>query len=403
MFIANQKRLSVLIGAESLYIRRSGVGRMTVEIARAALQAPGIDRVELLLGETVANASVLERLTDEGIESVLNPGAWRQARPWRIAVGQLPGVQALRRLKNGGLARKVRRLARESGQRLVYHEPNMITQPICVPTVATINDLSWRHHPAWHPADRLAWIDRNINRTLREATRFVAISEFTKDAVIQEFGIGAERIDVVPLAPAPGFVPIGRDAAAASLAQYGLLDRSYVFSTSTIEPRKNFDRLLAAYLQLPAALRAQAPLVIAGGRGWGEALTRPDAQRAIASGSVRMLGHVPDEDLPVLCARAAMFAYVSLYEGFGLPVVEAMATGTAVLASETTAVGELAAGAAVLVDPRDVADMALKLQEILEDHALAERLRNTSVARAAQYSWGKTIMRLQQSWRRALD
>jgi glycosyltransferase involved in cell wall biosynthesis len=394
-------RLSILIGAESLYSTRSGVGRMTLEIARAAQQAGDIDRVELLFGEILADASLLDRLTDDGIQSALEQPP-PKPRPWRIAVGRLPGVQRLRQIKHGGLNRKVRRLARETGRRLVYHEPNMITTPISLPTVVTMSDLSWYHHPAWHPVERMQWIERNLARTLRDASRFVAISEFTKCAVVKELGIPADRVDVVPLAPSTVFQPVDRPDAAPTLARYGLTDRSYVFSISTIEPRKNFDRLLTAYLQLPAGLRSRMPLVIAGGQGWGDVLTRPDAQHAIRTGMVRMLGHVPDADLPLLCARAGVFAYVSLYEGFGLPVVEAMAAGAPVLASATTAVGELAAGAAILVDPLDTDDMALKLQQILEDEDLADDLRLRGLEQAAQYSWMRTIDHLAASWRHAL-
>jgi alpha-1,3-rhamnosyl/mannosyltransferase len=376
---------------------------MTLEIARAAQQALEIERVALLLGDNLVSTSILEELSDEGLHARQDDNAPAKIRPWRVAIGQVPGVQALRRLKNGSLGHKIKGLNRESGKRLVYHEPNMIAQALAVPTVVTMNDLSWVHHPNWHPKERLDWIERNIARTLRQATRFVAISEFTKAAMIGEFCISADRIDVVPLAPASEFVPVGRDAGAAVLHRYGLTDRQYVFSTSTLEPRKNFDRLLAAYLRLPERLRQRVPLVIAGGQGWGDVLNRADAQRAIAGGMVRMLGHVPDGDLPTLCARASVVAYVSLYEGFGLPAVEAMATGVAVLASETTAVGELAFGAAALVNPLDVVGMAARLQEILEDEEFCNGLRVASLERAVQYSWDKTITQLQLSWRRALD
>lgn len=395
----DDRPVSVLLGAESLIAQRSGIGRMTLEIARAAQLSARVDRVELLLRETFTSASAIDRLTEDGFDMrapVVTP------RPLRIAIGRVPGVQALRRAKNGGLTRKVRRLARETGRRVVYHEPNMITQPINLPTVVTINDLSWLHYPAWHPAERLDWINANLERTLRQARRFVAISEFTKGAVMRDLGIPMDRVDVVPLAPASDFQPVSQQDAAALLERYGLEDRRFIFSISTIEPRKNFDRLLTAYLQLPAAVRSRVPLVIAGGKGWGDVLTRPSAQHALRVGMVRMLGHVPDADLPVLCGRAGVFAYVSLYEGFGLPVVEAMATGTAVLASETTAVGELAAGAAMLVNPFNTDSMAEKLLLLIQDGDLAERLRIAGLARAAQYSWGHTIDRLAGSWRRAL-
>ena len=392
-------KISVLIGAESLASRRSGVGRMTLEIARAARSSAAIDQLGLLLAQGLAGPEVLDGLDDP--IAMPSPAA-PVPIPWKVAVGRVPGVQTLRRLKHGGLNRKVRDLARTCGGRLVYHEPNMITRPVSLPTVVTMNDLSWHHEPSWHPAERLQWIDRNLQATLRQARRFVAISQFTKDAVVRDLGIAAGMIDVVPLAPAEEFRPVSAEAAAAALAQYGLADRSYVFSISTIEPRKNFDRLLTAHLRLPAALRRQAPLVIAGGKGWGSVLARPEADAAIRDGTVRLLGHVSDAELVALCSRAAAFAYVSLYEGFGLPVVEAMAAASPVLASNTTAVGELAAGAALLVDPLDEVAISEGLRQLIEDPALAERLRQQGQARAAEYSWQRTIDTLVVSWRKAL-
>lgn len=391
-----------MIGADSLYGRRSGVGRMTLEIALAAQASSSIERVELLVGNGIRNASIVARLGDESIEHELNRQPFVTPKPIRIAIGKIPGVQALRRLKQGTLKQKIRRLSIETGRRLVYHEPNMIVQPVNLPTVSTVNDLSWHHEPSWHPAERLRWIEANIGRTLDRAQRFVVISEFTRQAFIQAFSIPANRIDVVALAPALSFQPISKIDAAGVLSQYQLGDRSYILSISTIEPRKNFDRLLTAYLQIPKRLQDKIPLAIAGGQGWGDVLVLPAAAQAIRTGRVRMLGHVPDADLPVLCARAAVFAYVSLYEGFGLPVVEAMATGTAVLASSTTAVGELATGAAVLVDPLDVDDISLGLENLIRDHELNTTMQASALQRASLYTWDKTIKQLTESWRLAL-
>ena len=392
-------KLSVLIGAESLASRRSGVGRMTLEIARAARDSAAIEQVTLLLAEGLAPADVLDHLDDP----IAGPRPVQPVPiPWKVALGRVPGVQTLRRIKHGGLNRKIRDIARSGGGRLVYHEPNMIARPVALPTVVTMNDLSWHHAPSWHPAERLHWIDRNLKATLRQASRFVAISQFTKDAVVRDLGVPANRIDVIPLAPAQDFQPVSLEAAAGALARYELADHGYVFSISTIEPRKNFDRLLAAHLHLPPALRRRAPLVSAGGKGWGSVLARPEADAAIRDGTVRLLGHVSDSDLVALCSRAAAFAYVSLYEGFGLPVVEAMATASPVLASSTTAVGELATGAALLVDPLDEDAITEGLRRLIEDTGLAEHLRQTGLARAAEYSWTRTINTLTLSWRQAL-
>ena len=260
-------QLSVLIGADSLAIRRSGVGRMTLEIARAARASAAIDYTGLLLAHGVESIDVIDHLDDDPIAHPRIPH--RDPVPWKVAVGRIPGVQFLRQIKHGGLNRTIRKTAAAHQGRLVYHEPNMIARPIRLPTVVTINDLSWHHEPSWHPTERLQWIDRNLRTTLRRARRFVAISQFTKDAVVRELGVAADRIDVIPLAPAEEFRPLSALEAAPTLARFDLTDQSYVFSISTLEPRKNFDRLLAAHLLLPRELRRKAPLVIAGGKGVG--------------------------------------------------------------------------------------------------------------------------------------
>ena len=393
-------KLSVLIGAESLMLTRSGVGRMTFEIARAAWLSPEVATLTLLLEQSLSPVDSIDMLDHQALGTALPPPT---PIPWKVALGRVPGVQTLRRIKHGGLNRRLRELARQSGDRLVYHEPNMIARPIALPTVVTINDLSWHHQPGWHPSERLRWIHRNLPGTLRRARRFVAISQFTKDGAVRDLGVPAERVDVVPLAPAAEFAPVAAAAAAAVLQRFDLVDRSYVFSTSTLEPRKNFDRLLAAHGALPPRLRARAPLVIAGGKGWGDVLSHPQASAAIRDGSVRLLGHVTDADLVPLCARAAVFGYVSLYEGFGLPVVEAMAAGTPVLASSTTAVGELAGDAALQVDPEDTAAISAGLGRLLTDPALSEQLRQAGLAHAAGFTWQRTLACLLASWSRALE
>lgn len=386
-------QLRVLIGADSLLSARSGVGRMTLEIIRAAQQHPGIAQANLL---------VRNEIMDAGRAQSLDTHEVRPPIPWKVMVGQVPGVQVLRLIKNGTIRRHVAALANQSAAPLIYHEPNMIVRRLRLPTVSTMNDLSWHHEPAWHPKERLIWIDRNLGDTLRRARRFIAISQFTKDAVVRELGVPADRVDVVPLAPAPGFRPMTAEAAAAVLARHGLVDRGYILSVSTLEPRKNFDRLLHAYLSLPPLLRARNPLVIAGGKGWGSVMARPEADAALHDGSLRLLGHIDDDDLLALTARARVFAYVSLYEGFGLPVVEAMAAGCPVVASSTTAVGEVAADAARLVDPLDEASIADGLRAVLEDPAVADRLRLAGLARAAGFTWAATTDHLVTSWRRAL-
>lgn len=396
---------SAVIGANSLRGQRSGIGRMTLEIIQAVRHRPEIAGLDLLLGgQLYDTGAVLERIA-AGLEPTLAHSTRVQTALLHLKrpLADVPGVQAARRMKHRyGQRLRLAALRAMGGGRVVYHEPNMIPDPFDGTIVITMNDLSWHHLPEYHPRERLQWIDNHLRRTLDETARFVAVSHFTAGALAQEFGVPEERIDVVPLAASPAFRPASHEEAAPVLHRHGLADRSYVLSVSTLEPRKNFDRLVAAHALLPKALRQRFPLVIVGGAGWGTTLANPVAEAARADGTLRLLGHVPDDELIPLYARAATFAYVSIYEGFGLPVIEAMATGVPVLASSTTATGETAGDAAALADPMDVDAMAGALRRLLEDADYAETLRMRGLQRASEFTWNRTASGLIASWSRAL-
>lgn len=390
--------LSLLLGADSLLARRSGIGRVTVELAIALRRARQIAALRLWVGERLRDNAFLEAvLADDRALSAPRP------RPVRIAIGRLPGVQSLRtRLRQRAMRDELASLSALGGGRLVYFETNMIVKPFDGATVTQIHDLSWLHHRELHPAERISWIERNLPRTLRQARRFVAVSAFTADAFARDCGVGRDRIDVVPNAVGDAFHPVSKAAAAPILAARGLTDRSFILSVSTLEPRKNFDRLLAAHRALPPSLRARMPLVIAGGAGWGVTLANAAAEAARRDGTLMLLGHVPDDELVALTARARAYAYVSLYEGFGLPVLEAMAAATPVVASATTATGETAGDAALPVDPEDVGAITAALRRVIEDDALVEDLTARGLRRAAEFSWDHSAALLGDVWSRAL-
>ena len=244
------------------------------------------------------------------------------------------------------------------------------------PAVMCVYDLAYRLRPAEVPWQQRAYMGAVMGPALRQAAAVLVISKTTRDDLLSCYPIpGLERkVTVIPLGVTPlppaGLLPPG-------------LEPGYILAVSTIEPRKNYPRLLAAYRQLRARMDVP-PLVIAGRPGWAYG----DTLRQIAAEpGVRYVGHVDAADLSALYESAAVLAFPSLYEGFGLPLVEAMAYGVPCVVSSVGALPEVANGAAVLVDPEDVGSIAGGLERLLADASLREKLGAAGRRRAADFTW----------------
>lgn len=265
-----------------------------------------------------------------------------------------------------------------------------------VHTVVTIHDLGYLAFPEMHPFARRLELHLTTRWCTRAAWRLIAISQATRNDLIAHYGAAPEKIRVVYHGLGPAFRPVTNpDLIAATRSRYGL-GPAYFLYVGTIQPRKNLTRLIDAFAQARAAgMRVEQPgnpsllpqLVIAGKQGW---MTTAIEQRAAAAGvaeHVRFTGYVDDADLPALLSDALALVFPSLYEGFGMPVLEAMACGTPVLTSCTSALPEVAGDAALLVDPHDTATLATGLTRLATDAALREELSGRGVVRARQFTW----------------
>jgi alpha-1,3-rhamnosyl/mannosyltransferase len=382
--------LRVGLNAAALAVPRTGIGNYIVHL-QAALAANG--DVEL--------RTFVDGHWHEGVAAASRPIA-RGAAAHRLRNLAKPLLPLLRRWRH---AQQQRAFARGAARHAidVYHEPNYVPFEVDVPTVITVHDLSWLRHPETHPPDRVRWLMRAMPAAIGRAAAIIVDSEFTRSELQAAFAESADRLHTVHLGVDPSFRPRDATATAAALARLGLAHGRYVLSVGTLEPRKNIGHVLDAYARLPARLRDRYALAVAGAPGWrAHRLTR-QLRALAASGHVRFLAGVTQEDLPIVYAGAAAFVFPSLYEGFGLPPLEAMASGVPVLVSQCTALPEVVGDAAVMLDPQRSDLTAQRIEALLDDPALAATLRERGLKRAAQLTWASCAQNTIAVYRVALQ
>jgi glycosyltransferase involved in cell wall biosynthesis len=255
-----------------------------------------------------------------------------------------------------------------------------------VPALTTVYDLTTFRRDIALP--RGAALERlTLPLAVRRASALLAISAATRDDLVARFPSAAPKTHVTELAADPVFGD-GDPAADAEVVRRHGLDKPYVLALGTLEPRKNLPRLIEAFAGLDPQLRAAHELVLVGGSGWADG--EIDASIARHRDVVRALGYVEDGDLPALYRRAALFAYPSLFEGFGLPVLEAMTAGTAVLTSDVSSLPEVGGDAVAYADPLSVEAIGAQLDALLRAPGERERLAAAGRERSHRFSWKRT-------------
>lgn len=271
--------------------------------------------------------------------------------------------------------------------------------------VATVHDTIPLINSEWHQRTAVARHMQKFHQIARYASRLIADSNNTRCDIINLLGVAPERIDVVPLAAGPEFQPpasADRAVYLHTLARYGLTEGEYLLSLGTIEPRKNVVRLAEGFkAALERAPALTTRLVLAGGKGWKTEPIERGLRELGLGDRLLMLGRAPQEDLPALLHGARAVGYVSLYEGFGLPPLEAMACGTPVIASNTSSIPEVVGDAGLLVDPYDVGAISTALGRAMADDALRAELAARSLRQAARFSWTRTAELTMDTYRRA--
>jgi glycosyltransferase involved in cell wall biosynthesis len=302
---------------------------------------------------------------------------------WQMRRSRLPGSRPLLRIP---WEQGLQPLAlRRAGVDLLHAPVNI--GPLVRPCrlVVTVHDLSFVLYPETFPPMQRLYQRTMARWTARHADRIVAVSESTRADLVRYFHVPAERVTVVPNGVDPAFRPLPPAEIDAFRRRRGLPER-FLLSVGTVQPRKNIPRLLEALARVPGA----PPLVLCGGRGWYYDAIYATIERLELADRVHLAGFVPQAELPLWYNAATCFVCPSLYEGFGFPVLEALACGTPAIVSRASSLPEVAGDAAILVDPQDVEGLAVALARVLQQPDVAASLRAAGPRQAARFPWPRT-------------
>jgi glycosyltransferase involved in cell wall biosynthesis len=289
-------------------------------------------------------------------------------------------------------------LERYLGHLDLVHAPSLVYPPSRAPLVATVHDLTVLKYPGAFPRKWRYFHTRGLKLILRHAKVILCDSRSTYEDLCSLTGDRDPRMRVVPLGVSPP-ADVGEEEVERILDKHGL-DEGYILFVGTLEPRKNLSRLAAAYTAMGEEEKERSgELVLVGAAGWMEG---KELSRLRAQPGVRWVDFLPRDELEALYRGAAIFVYPSLYEGFGLPVLEAMARGLPVVTSQTSSMREVGEGAALLVDPTDEREMRRAIERLVGDEGLREELIAKGRERAAEYTWGRTAELTLQAYRDVL-
>jgi glycosyltransferase involved in cell wall biosynthesis len=270
------------------------------------------------------------------------------------------------------------------------------TAPVAcsVPIVASVHDISYLEHPEYFTRFRSTQLRMTVASTVRRAARVLAPSEFSRRAIINAYGLDDEKVVAIPNAVSSTFRPVQREAAANWVRANHQIPSPFILTVGDLQPRKNhlgliraFEEVLRAHPQLPHRL------VMVGKEAWHGPAVRRAAEKSPVRDRIHFTGWVSDDDLRQFYGACDMLAFPSFYEGFGLPILEAMACGRAVACSNTSAMPEVANAAALLFDPRSTQEIARAISDLLLDPQLRVRMERLGAHRATLFSWNRTAQR----------
>ncbi len=380
--------MKLILNAEALRPPITGVGNYTFHLLEQFISLAGIDEVQCFTGtgwqsgDAQLAATLACKTRDSSHAAGIQARAVQRARE---LVGHIPGAKPLyARVMDNRFAAFANR-----SPGAVYHETNYVLKPFAGPCVTTVHDLSHLRFPQYHSRHVVDWLDRYLPASLARADRIITVSNLVRRELLEYYDLPEHKVSTVYEGVEPCYRPRTEGETLAVLSELNLRHKRYVLLVATLEPRKGIDVLLDAWCLLPEALRLHFPLILAGSSGWRNAALRERIAQLSAQGTVRHLGYVRADVLPALMSGAAVFAYPSVYEGFGLPVLDAMSSAVPVVCRAGTSMAEFSDGACVLCETGEPGELAQQLETLLQDPALRDTWGERGRAQAARFTWAR--------------
>ncbi len=382
------KKIRVILGAEPLLVEPlTGIGQYTTQLARGILEDDNISDLKLFAHDEFIEQKWLNgQVNSPNVGK--NLGIFSLFSTIKKIAAKSSTIVALYETFRSHIAKY--RLHKYKND-YIFHSPYFILPAFAGKKIVTLHDLSTLLLPEFHLDATLEYLNSKIPKAVLNADHIITDSEFVRREVIEYFALPETKVSSIHLGADNSFYPRTETQCSRILSRYGLKYKRYFLFVSTIEPRKNIERLLSAHDRYWQDCDSPMPLILIGSQGWKNEHIHERISQLEKKGAVKYFGYIEQSYLPLVYSAARALFYPSIYEGFGLPVLEAMQSGTAVLTSENSSMSEVAGEAALLVNPLDIDNMVESIKRLHSNDAYVEELVIKGIKQSAKFSWNRCV------------
>lgn len=385
----HSKHTKLLINLNPLRPPLTGIGYYTKNIVKQCLLR-NIELVGLKNGKLFNKQEIKELIFSlEDNSNVTHPSSFSLKTRLFELLRSFPGIYAVKYFLISLRAKKILHALAKQG--FIYFEPSFVPMKFNGKIITTIHDLSFLTHPEFHPIERVNFLTKMVKKTISVSSHIIVDSDFIKHELLENYSISEDQVSTIYLGVEEKFKIYDKQETLPTLDKLQLTENEFILSVATLEPRKNLARLVESYRALSDDLKSNYPLVLVGSSGWKNSTLFDSIQDLIESGNIVVTGYLSDTELNHIYSSATLFVYPSIYEGFGLPIIEAMASGTAVITSDCGATSEVAGQSTILANPYCNQSITDSISAVLLDDSLRLSLEEKAINRASFFTWKKCV------------